>query len=127
MAAANTLWRIYIEPKSLHDNHCGAYQCISSLFPKDTAKLTSDSVPFRMIHNGILHTSTANILDCWVIASGTNDIQTFITQEPSWEQICGLATKIVNTYIADDHLEEIRQHKKPEEHDYTFENQLIFN
>ncbi|KAF8311900.1 hypothetical protein DL93DRAFT_2115578, partial [Clavulina sp. PMI_390] len=99
MAAANAVWRTYLEPKSLQKDLHGVYQHFAHLYPKDHAKLKSNA-PFRMLHDGLQHTLLAHLLEYAreilnLLSANELEERTF-----KIEEIDLLAKAIYNEYIA---------------------------
>jgi hypothetical protein len=66
MAAADAIWRIFIEPKTGHEDPTSMMHFVALLRPKETGKIGSDP-GFRRMHEVIGHAGAALRLDAWRI------------------------------------------------------------
>ncbi|KAJ7750541.1 hypothetical protein B0H16DRAFT_1663309 [Mycena metata] len=64
MAAADAIWRIFIQPKVGHEDQTSLMHYIALLRPKETGKIGSDP-GFRRMHEVIAHAGAALRLDAW--------------------------------------------------------------
>ncbi|KAF5313897.1 hypothetical protein D9619_013000 [Psilocybe cf. subviscida] len=64
MAAADALWRLFIEPKTSRQDPNSLMSFVAKLRPRETGKIGSGP-GFRQMHEVILYSSTALRLDAW--------------------------------------------------------------
>src|SRR5882757_9141027 len=91
MACADAIWRMFIEPKSLHNRVNGLYQQACSVRLHDSGRIGSKP-GFHLMHNLIHQCALARMLDCWRVEIAQRDpmiqsLSDFATQKPSWEFI----------------------------------------
>lgn len=124
MAAADAVWRTYIEPKALRNSDGSVYTYFSMLNSRDTSKLNTNT-PFRMMHTGIETILKAAVLECWRLESGSATLEEFREQaRPGFAKLTGMAHTILKKYVGAD-LDRM-QSRGEGERDIVFENSVLF-
>jgi hypothetical protein len=98
MACADAIWRIYLQPKALHEDPSGIWKQFCLLNPSAQAKLNTHP-GFRIIHDGVDDILTARILDCGRIISKAPSIDAFNKEQPSWDGVKTLASEIHSQFV----------------------------
>jgi hypothetical protein len=130
MAAADAIWRIFIEPKAGREDTNSLMHFVALLRPKETGKIGSDP-GFRRMHEVIAHTGAALRLDAWRLEvlrrnPKWTSLQAFADSNPSVELVNEISDYLASHYVAgaeDLNIFELRQ-KKVEERDQQRENIL---
>ncbi|KAK7055893.1 hypothetical protein R3P38DRAFT_2682417 [Favolaschia claudopus] len=130
MAAADAIWRIFIEPKTARDDTTSLMHFSAVIRPKETGKISSDP-GFRRMHEVIAHVGAALRLDAWRIEvlrrnSEWTSLQAFADSKPSFELVKEISEYLASHYVAgaeDLNIFELRQ-KHSAERDQQKENIL---
>jgi len=108
MAAADAIWRMFIEPKTLRNSPTGLYQQACAILPHDTGRIGSKP-GFRLMHDIIQQCTTARMLDCWHTAiirknqvnQSLKSLDDFALTKPSWITIEKISHTLVKDYLND--------------------------
>jgi hypothetical protein len=101
MAAVDCIWRIYIQPepaRTLNDATLWTYTAI--LRERELGKMGSKP-GFRRVHDTIQHTLEAFVVAFWLRKVSSTSLESWIEQEPTWEEIKTIANEIVTEYVHD--------------------------
>ncbi|KAJ7872617.1 hypothetical protein B0H14DRAFT_3083616 [Mycena olivaceomarginata] len=118
MAAADAIWRIFLEPKTGSEDPTSLMHFVALLRPKETEKIGSDP-GFRRMHEVIAHAGTALRLDAW-------RTEAFADSKPSFELITTISNHLASHYVAGAEsydIYELRQ-QSAKERDQQHENIL---
>ncbi|THU81658.1 hypothetical protein K435DRAFT_693040 [Dendrothele bispora CBS 962.96] len=106
MAAADAIWRTFIEPiKSRNESdECSLIADVKILRPKETIKI-STKPGFRRMHEVILHSGIVSRLDCWRLEAEKMNLKfdslaAFANSNPTWDQLKAMATNMCLKYAA---------------------------
>lgn len=131
MAAADAIWRIYLQPPESRTDPNSLYQHVGVLRPKETGKIVSKP-GFRRVHDVIHHDIWASMLDCWKIEVKSRNplwtsLEQFAKSKPSWDVIVQISEAIVSKYVAT--VPSISKTRKKAEtiRDQIWENQILRN
>ncbi|KAK6984414.1 hypothetical protein R3P38DRAFT_3452552 [Favolaschia claudopus] len=130
MAAADAIWRIFIEPKMGRDDTTSLMHFVALLRPKETGKISSDP-GFRRMHEVVAHVGAALRLDAWRIEvlrrnSKWTSLQAFAESKPSFDLVTEISQYLASHCVAgaeDMNIFELRQ-KPSAERDQQHENIL---
>ncbi|KAJ7795392.1 hypothetical protein B0H14DRAFT_3554585 [Mycena olivaceomarginata] len=130
MAAADAIWRIFIEPKTGREDPTSLMHFVALLRPKETGKIGSDP-GFRRMHEVIAHAGAALRLDAWRIEvlrrnPKWTSLQAFADSKPSFELITTISDYLASHYVAGAetlNIFELRQ-RPAKERDQQHENIL---
>ncbi|KAJ7908542.1 hypothetical protein B0H13DRAFT_2233244 [Mycena leptocephala] len=130
MAAADAIWRIFIEPKIGREDQTSLMHFVAMLRPKEAGKIGSDP-GFRRMHEVIAHTGAALRLDAWRVEVLRRDprwtsLQAWADSKPSFATITEISDYLASNYVAgteDYNIYELRQ-KPKRERDQQHENVL---
>ncbi|KAJ6567851.1 hypothetical protein B0H10DRAFT_2200069 [Mycena sp. CBHHK59/15] len=104
MAAADAIWRIFIEPKAGREDPTSLMHFVALHRPKETGKIGSDP-GFRRMHEVIAHTGAALRLDAWRLEvlrrnPQWTSLQAFADSKPSLELIMTISNYLASHYVA---------------------------
>ena len=104
MACADTLWRIFIDPKTSHVDVNSLLQFIAQYQLGETGKIGSDP-GFRCMHEVISHTRVALCLDAWRVEVEKRNhewtsLEAFVGSKPTQEFIEEIADHLAISYVA---------------------------
>ncbi|KAF8150232.1 hypothetical protein B0H34DRAFT_826645 [Crassisporium funariophilum] len=106
MAAADAIWRIFLEPKKAREDATSLMAFVALHRPRETAKIGS-APGFRRMHEVIAHEGIVLRLDAWVTEVqrqfGVNKCSTleeFAATSPSEEAIKDLSDRLAESYVA---------------------------
>ncbi|KAJ7076755.1 hypothetical protein B0H15DRAFT_925103 [Mycena belliarum] len=104
MAAADAIWRIFIEPKIGCEDPTSLMHFVALLRPKETGKIGSDP-GFRRMHEVIAHVGAALRLDAWRIEvlrrnPQWKSLQDFADSKPSFALITEISNYLASHYVA---------------------------
>lgn len=127
MAAADAIWRIFIQPTKAREDPTSLMAYVAQIRPKETGKIGSKP-GFRRMHEVIQHVGIASRLDCWATEVKKRRIQGTLEEwaerKPSWDEVTEVATHLIRTYVANRTFSELRW--SPEnERDPQWENTLL--
>ncbi|KAF7293617.1 hypothetical protein MIND_01141000 [Mycena indigotica] len=133
MAAADTLWRIFIKPTDSRTDVNSLMQHCGVLRPRETGKFAKKP-GFRATHDLITHDIRAALLDCFRQEIHCLDskhigmtIEQYAATEPSLSSLRKLADTVVQKYVARSRDLGIMRDRKIAERDKRFENQTLRN
>ncbi|KAH9855610.1 hypothetical protein C2E23DRAFT_950349 [Lenzites betulinus] len=125
MACADAIWKIFIKPKSAHEDPTSLMSYVGEIRPKETGKIGSKP-GFRRMHEVIQHVGIASRLDCWRVgvaqACKIDSLERWAATEPSWDDIVSLATQLVRTFVDDTSISRLRSQAR---RDQQWENTLL--
>ncbi|KAI0071748.1 hypothetical protein K474DRAFT_1606364, partial [Panus rudis PR-1116 ss-1] len=118
MAAADAIWKMFIEPKELQQDPHGLFQHACRIRPHQTHNIKTKP-GFRLMHDLIHQCGTARMLDIWETEihkrnSSHTSLADFANSNPSWQDVVDLSLQIVRTYV-----------DKPNEKDAVFRNSSL--
>ncbi|KAJ7198168.1 hypothetical protein GGX14DRAFT_374434 [Mycena pura] len=121
MAAADAIWRIFIEPKVGREDQTSLMHFVALLRPKETGKIGSDP-GFRRMHEVIAHVGAALRVDAWRVEvlrrnPQWKSLQHFADSKPSFALITEISNYLASHYVAgaeNRNIFELRQKPKPE-------------
>ncbi|KAJ7187718.1 hypothetical protein GGX14DRAFT_383377 [Mycena pura] len=130
MAAADAIWRIFLEPKSGRDDTTSLMHFVALFRPKETGKIGSDP-GFRRMHEVIAHVGAALRLDAWRLEvlrrnPQWTSLQAFADSKPSFDIITEMSDYLASHAVAgaeDLDIFELRQ-KLAKDRDMQHENIL---
>lgn len=98
MAAADAIWRIFIQPQKLKKDENTLITHAGILRQRETGKIESKS-GFRRMHEVIQHTGIVSRLDCWRLEAQERfpacaSLQEFAKINPSWETLQNMAISL---------------------------------
>ncbi|KAJ6583724.1 hypothetical protein B0H10DRAFT_1726955, partial [Mycena sp. CBHHK59/15] len=104
MAAADAIWRIFIEPKTGREDPTSLMHFVALHRPKETGKIGSDP-GFRRMHEVIAHTGAALRLDAWRLEVRQRDpkwtsLQAFADSKPSFALITEISDYLATHHVA---------------------------
>ncbi|EPQ53956.1 hypothetical protein GLOTRDRAFT_43933 [Gloeophyllum trabeum ATCC 11539] len=127
MAAADAIWKIFIQPKSAREDDTSLMKTVAQIRPKETLKIGSKP-GFRRMHEIIQHVGIVSRLDCWKQAVTNwlptfNTFETWVESKPEWEDVKQLAVRIIESgkYVADDKFPSLREESETSR-DQQYEN-----
>ena len=131
MACADAIWRIFIHPKSARADENSLMAHVGEIRPKETGKIETKP-GFRRMHEVIQHVGIASRLDIWRVeasllpssSSRTQTLEDFARTKPTWKDLCAMANKIAEKYVAHDNLHETRELPQAQR-DKQYENSLL--
>ncbi|KAI0722048.1 hypothetical protein C8Q72DRAFT_787621, partial [Fomitopsis betulina] len=99
MACADAIWKIFIQPKQARADDRSLFKLIAEIWPKETGKIGSKP-GFRRMHEVIRHIGIISRLDCWrqmvsKLVVPFSNLESWAASEPSWEEVEGMARKLV--------------------------------
>ena len=100
MAAADAIWRMFIEPKAQRTAPNGLYQQACKVRPRDSGRIASKP-GFRLMHDLILQCAAARILDIWRIEVGRSGFRSLdsYAESASWSDIEKVSLSLVKKYV----------------------------
>ncbi|KAJ6467053.1 hypothetical protein C8R47DRAFT_1179942 [Mycena vitilis] len=116
MAAADAIWRIFIEPKDGRQDPTSLMHFVAMLRPGETGKIGSDP-GFRQMHEVIAHGGAALRLDAWRVEVQRRNpqwtsLQVFADSKPSFALVEEISDYLASHYVAgaeDLNIYELRQ------------------
>jgi len=104
MAAADAIWRIFLEPKTAREDPNSLMAYLALHHPRETGKIGS-SLGFRRVHEMIVHEGIALRLDAWTAeiqkrSPSCTSLTDFAKIRPSEGTICDIADHLAGNYIA---------------------------
>jgi hypothetical protein len=128
MAAADAIWRIFINhrTKSGKDDHNSLFSFMANLRPRETGTFTSKKGPgFRRMHEVIEHVRIVSFLDMWRVKMaktnpGLLSLDAFAESEPKFEQLVEIAEDMAAEIWGKDQT--IQDLRELEERDKSYEN-----
>lgn len=104
MAAAEAIWRIFIEPKTARQDETCLMNLLALHRPCETGKIGSDP-GFRRMHEVIGHDGTALRLDAWRVEAKRRDptctsLALFAESTPSLAKLEDMANYLAANYVA---------------------------
>ncbi|PPQ97757.1 hypothetical protein CVT26_001805 [Gymnopilus dilepis] len=131
MAAADAIWRTWVQPSEARTDPNSLFEHVGILRPKETGKFVSKP-GFRRMHDVIHHDIWAAMLDCWRLEamarnSAWKSLEDFAKAKPNWELIVDMSEAIVRKYVATLPTISKERKKATEDRDQIFENQIIRN
>jgi hypothetical protein len=137
MAAADAIWRIFIEPKVGREDTTSLMHFIAMLRPKETGKIGSDP-GFRRMHEVIAHIGAALRLDAWRVEvlrrhPKCTSLRAFADSKPSFEDVKEISNYLASHYVAgaeDFNIFELRQkpvHERDQQHENVLQMHQYFN
>ncbi|KAI0750575.1 hypothetical protein BC629DRAFT_1584883 [Irpex lacteus] len=100
MAAADAIWRMFIEPKAQRMEPNGLYQQACKVRPRDSGRIGSKP-GFRLMHDLIAQCATARMLDIWRVETqnrGYSSLDSYAAAA-SWSDIEEMSMSLVHKYI----------------------------
>ncbi|KAJ7731384.1 hypothetical protein B0H16DRAFT_1665276 [Mycena metata] len=136
MAAADAIWRIFIQPKVGREDQTSLMHYIALLRPKETGKIGSDP-GFRRMHEVIAHVGAALRLDAWRVEVLRRNplwtsLQVFADSKPSFALVTEISDYLASHYVAgaeDFNIFELRQrpvHERDKQHENTLQMHQYF-
>jgi len=125
MAAVDAIWKLHIKGEALHSNEGRTYKLFECLCPNDSMKLSTNPT-YHMLNDGIQHLLRAHLSMCWEEVTGERDLHEFADRNPAWDEIEGLAQKILDQHIGEKgfgYSQELPEAKC----DMKCKNQMLFN
>ncbi|KAJ6617197.1 hypothetical protein B0H10DRAFT_2164482 [Mycena sp. CBHHK59/15] len=130
MAAADAIWRIFIQSKVGREDPTSLMHFVAMLRPGETGKIGSDP-GFRQMHEVIAHIGAALRLDAWRVEvlrrnPQWTSLQVFADSKPSFALITEISDYLASHYVAgaeDLNIFEVRQ-RPMQERDQQHENVL---
>ena len=125
MVAVDAIWRLHIKGEALCSNEGSTYKLFECLCPNDSMKLSTNPT-YHMLNDGIQHLLRAHLSVCWEEVTGERDLHKFADRNLAWDEIEGLAQKILDQHIGEKgfgYSQELPEAK----HDMKHENQMLFN
>ncbi|KAF5324267.1 hypothetical protein D9619_011146 [Psilocybe cf. subviscida] len=131
MAAADAIWRTWVQPVAGRKDPNSLSRHIGILRPEETGKFASKP-GFRRMHDVIHHDIWASMLDCWKLEVAREDprwvsLNAFAHDKPSWDLIIKLSNRIARKHIGTTHTISDERFKPLEKRDIVNENQLLRN
>jgi hypothetical protein len=104
MAAADAIWRIFIEPKQGRHDENSLMAYVTQSRPRETSKIGS-SPGFRRMHEVIRHNGIVLRLDAWRIEAKRQNpawtsLEKFACAKPSQDIIDAMANHLAEHYVA---------------------------
>jgi hypothetical protein len=104
MACADSIWRIFIEPKTSREGVNSLMAFIARHRPRETGKIGS-APGFRRMHDVIAHDGTALRLDAWLTEIMKRDptctsLEKFAASQPTKESLEEIANNLAQYYVA---------------------------
>ncbi|KAJ7754037.1 hypothetical protein B0H16DRAFT_1232886, partial [Mycena metata] len=129
MAAADAIWRIFIQPMVGREDQTSLMHYIAFLHPKETGKIGSDP-GFRRMHEVIAHVGAALHLDAWRVEVLRRNplwtsLQVFADSKPSFALVTEISDYLASHYVAggeDFNIFELHQrpgHERDKQHENT--------
>ncbi len=103
MVCADTLWRMYIEPKELRSDPNGLYQHMCKIHPHDSGRIGSKP-GFRLMHDLVHQCAAGRMLDVWRTEAAKQNaahatLEKFAASKPTWEHLEATSLDLVSAYI----------------------------
>lgn len=135
MAAADAIWRIFIEPpKARSDEHC-LMQHVGVIRPTETGKIGSKKVGFRRMHEVIKHVGVVIRLSCWIdeLSKRLNlsaeqhrfALDHWAANDPTWDEVVALSEFLAKNYVASANQVRDARKQKDKDRDQQRENMLL--
>ncbi|KAF8192847.1 hypothetical protein K438DRAFT_1589904, partial [Mycena galopus ATCC 62051] len=104
MAAADAIWRIFIEPKHGREDENSLMAYVTQSRPRETGKIGSNP-GFRRMHEVIRHNGIVLRLDAWRVEarrrnSAWTSLEKFASSKPSEELVNSMANHLSEHYVA---------------------------
>ena len=133
MACVDTIWRVFIHPPLSRTDDNSLMNFVGQLRPKETGQIGSKP-KFRQMHEVIQHTGAVLRLDCWRTESchqyldkGLQSLEDFAAQEPTYEDLCNMASNMVKKYAAGKANLFALRHRKAQHRDKQYENNTLMH
>ncbi|RDX48735.1 hypothetical protein OH76DRAFT_1351984 [Lentinus brumalis] len=110
MACADAIWKVFIQPADAREDETSLMAYVAEIRPKETGKIASKP-GFRRMHEVIRHIGIASRLDCWraeLAKRQVASLEDWAASKPSWDEVEAVATRLVNTYVADANHHKLR-------------------
>lgn len=100
MAAAEAIWRMFIEPKSQRTEPNGLYQQACKVRPHDSGRIGSKPT-YRLLHELILQCAAARMLDVWRVEVDKRRGLTLeqFSKVATWSEIESLSVTLAQKYM----------------------------
>ncbi|KAG1839401.1 hypothetical protein DFJ58DRAFT_718552 [Suillus subalutaceus] len=130
MAAADAIWRIFLQPNAARLDETSLMQDVGISRPRETGHYGSKP-GFHCMHELIMHDSICCRLDCWRVEAGKGDtkwtsLEEFAGSESTWKDIKAMAHTLARNYIAGHQLWRMRR-APAAQRDVQYENGLLLN
>lgn len=130
MAAADTIWRIFLQPSAARLDETSLMRDIGILRPKETGHYGSKP-GFRRMHELIMYDGICRRLDCWRVEVAKRDpkwtsLEEFAASKPTFNDIEAMARTLARNYIAGHQLRRMRRIPAAQR-DAQYENGLLLN
>ncbi|KAI0038958.1 hypothetical protein FA95DRAFT_1504832, partial [Auriscalpium vulgare] len=104
MAAADTIWRIFINHPGTQDDPNSLKTLAGILRPKETGKIATKP-GFRRMHEIIGHVGAVLRLDCWRLearrrSDNWTGLEEFANAKPAWDLIIEMSEALARNYVA---------------------------
>ena len=134
MAAADAIWRIFLEPKNSREDPTSLMSFVSLHRPRETGKIGS-APGFRRMHEVIAHEGIALRLDAWTTEvrkrGACLTLEEFAATSPTEEKIVELSDYLAGHYVAGGQesadIFVIRTQTPAAQRDYQHENILLMH
>lgn len=131
MACADTIWRMLIQDRRMHDDETSFMKHAATLRPRETGKILSNP-GFRRMHQLITHDGICRRLNCWEVEiqkrfGSDMTLEGFAKKKPTFAQLKDLASHIAMTYVGTPGKLENLRTKPATERDEQYENSLLIN
>jgi hypothetical protein len=130
MAAADTIWRTFLQDNKARLDETSLMRDVGILRPKETG-IYGSKPGFRRMHQLIGHAGICRRLDCWRVEAKKHNVQwttleAFAASEPSYEVLQSMSVTLAQEYVASYKLQRARN-KTSTERDLQHENGLLLN
>ncbi|KAG1862649.1 hypothetical protein F4604DRAFT_1957361 [Suillus subluteus] len=130
MAAADSIWRTFLQSGAVRLNETSLMRDVGVLRPKETG-LYGSKPGFQRMHQLIGYDGICRHLDCWRVEAqkrDTNctDLEAFAASEPLYEELQKMADSLARDYVADHKIRRMWK-KSAAERDQQHENGLLLN
>lgn len=103
MACAHSLWKMFIEKKSVRDGPNSLYSQICKIRPHDSGRIASKP-GYRLMHDIAHQCAYARMLDCWRVEAKKRNrshtsLEAFASSKPTWDNIIAISITLALTYI----------------------------
>jgi hypothetical protein len=117
MAAADAIWRIFIEPKHGRQDENSLMAYVTQSRPRETGKIASNP-GFRRMHEVIRHNGVVLRLDAWRVEAkrrnaAWSSLEKFASAKPSQQIIDDMANYLAEHYVAGGEVDMYTTRSKP--------------
>ncbi|KAF8450849.1 hypothetical protein L210DRAFT_3639881 [Boletus edulis BED1] len=131
MAAADAIWRAFLQPVAARGDETSLLRDVAILRPMELGHYQSKP-GFRRMHQLITYSGICRRLNCWLEEVAKNDpridsLDAFAAIEPTFSQLKGIAQALSRNYVATHAVINAHRRQPGPQRDVQHENALILN